>query len=103
AGAGNRVVQLFEARNGRGGSAFLEPEWIVVHPDDWQDIRLLTDTAGQLFGGGPFQGQYGSGSNLSGSGQVTGAADSLWGKPVYVTSIGATKGTALVGNSQAAQ
>jgi len=27
-----------------------------MHPDDWRDIRLLTDTAGQYFGGGPFQG-----------------------------------------------
>jgi HK97 family phage major capsid protein len=33
---------------------------------------------------------------------VTGAGDSLWGKPVYVTgALGA--GTVIVGNSQAAQ
>ena len=39
---------------------------------------------------------------MGASGQATGAADSLWGKPVYVSAaIGA--GTALVGNSQSAQ
>jgi HK97 family phage major capsid protein len=78
--------------------------WFCI-PDDYQDIRLLTDSAGQLFGGGPFMGQYGNGAGLAAaSGQATGSVDSLWGKRVYVTSaIGATKGTALVGNSQAAQ
>ena len=55
------------------GSAFVEPDWIVMNPSDWQDIRLLTDTAGQFFGGGPFQGPYGNGTNLAASGQVTGA------------------------------
>jgi HK97 family phage major capsid protein len=101
---GNKAVQLFKAMNGLRGSAFLEPDWIVLHPGDYEDIRLLTDSAGQLLGGGPFLGQYGNGSNLSASGQVTGAADTIWNKPVYVTSaIGATKGTALVGTREAAQ
>jgi HK97 family phage major capsid protein len=100
--AGNKAVQLFKAMNGMRGSAFLEPEWVVMHPTDWQEIRLLTDTAGQLLGGGPFMGPYGSGSNLSASGQVTGAVDTLWNKPVYISAaIGA--GTALIGNSQSAQ
>jgi HK97 family phage major capsid protein len=58
---GNKAVQTFKAMNGLRGSAFVEPEWIVMHPTDWQDIRLLTDTAGQFFGGGPFQGPYGNG------------------------------------------
>jgi HK97 family phage major capsid protein len=47
-------------------------------------------------------GPYGNGQNVAASGQVTGATDSLWNKPVYVTStLGA--GTALIGNSQSAQ
>jgi HK97 family phage major capsid protein len=100
--AGNKAVQLFKAMNGMRGSAFVEPEWVVLHPNDWQDIRLLTDTAGQLLGGGPFQGPYGNGSNYSASGQLTGATDTLWNKPVYLTpAIGA--GTALIGNSASAQ
>jgi HK97 family phage major capsid protein len=100
--AGNKAVQLFKAMNGMRGSAFVEPEWIVLHPTDWEQIRLLTDTAGQYFGGGPFQGPYGGGANYSAAGQLTGAVDSLWNKPVYLTAaIGA--GTALIGNSQSAQ
>ncbi|HVJ27785.1 MAG TPA: phage major capsid protein [Vicinamibacterales bacterium] len=100
--AGNRAVQLFKAMNGLRGSAFLEPDWIVLHPTDWEAIRLLTDTAGQFYGGGPFQGPYGSGSNLGASGQVGGALDSIWNKPVYVTGvIGA--GTAIIGTSSSAQ
>jgi hypothetical protein len=97
-------VQLFKAINGLRGSAFLEPDWIIMHPGDWEDIRLLTDTAGQFFGGGPFQGPYGSGQNLQASGQVNGNQDSLWGKPVYVTAaVGATKGTAIIGTRSSAQ
>lgn len=101
--AGNRAVQLFKAMNGTRGSSFTEPEWIVVHPTDWEAIRLLTDTAGQLLGGGPFQGPYGNGSSAAASGQVTGAIDSLWGKSVYVTSAVGGAGTALVGSTAAAQ
>jgi HK97 family phage major capsid protein len=100
--AGNKAVQVFKAMNGMRGSAFVEPEWVVMHPNDWQDIRLLADNQGQLLGGGPFMGQYGNGANLAASGQVTGAADSLWNKPVYLSSI-VGAGTALIGNSQSAQ
>jgi HK97 family phage major capsid protein len=100
--AGNKAVQLFKAANGMRGSAFVEPEWFMVHPTDWQEIRLLTDTAGQYFGGGPFMGGYGNTGMAAASGQVTGATDYLWGKPVYLSAtIGA--GTALIGNSQSAQ
>lgn len=95
--AGNKAVQLFKALNGTRGSAFLEPEAIILHPTDWQEIRLLTDTAGQFFGGGPFQGQYGNGSNVQASGQVTGAEDYLWNKPVIVTTALGNAGTALLG------
>jgi HK97 family phage major capsid protein len=100
--AGNRAVQLFKAMNGLRGSAFLEPEWIIVHPTDYEAIRLLTDTAGQFYGGGPLQGQYGNAGMVGASGQVSGAQDYIWGKPVYVTGIiGA--GTAVVGSRSSAQ
>jgi hypothetical protein len=88
--------------NGLRGSAFLEPDWIVMHPTDYEAIRLLTDTAGQFFGGGPFMGPYGNGQNLAASGQVTGQTDSLWGKPVYVTAATGA-GTAVVGTRESAQ
>lgn len=100
--AGNKAVQLFKALNGQRGSALLEPDFVVVNPSDYQDLRLLTDTAGQFFGGGPFQGPYGNGSNLPASGQVSGAVDYIWQKPVVVTTaVGA--GTALIGTRSAAQ
>jgi HK97 family phage major capsid protein len=100
--AGSKSVQLFKAMNGQRGSAFVEPEWIAIHPSDWQDIRLATDTAGQFFGGGPFQGPYGNGQNVDASNQLFAASDSLWGKPVYVTGI-VGAGTAIVGSSVSAQ
>jgi HK97 family phage major capsid protein len=102
---GNKAVQLFKAMNGMRGSAFLEAEWICLHPGDWEDIRLLTDTAGQFFGGGPFLGAYNGGGPMVGnSDQVQGPADRIWNTPVYVTpATGAAKGTAIVGTRAAAQ
>lgn len=100
--AGNKAVQLFKALNGQRGSALLEPDFIVLNPSDYQDLRLLTDTAGQFFGGGPFQGQYGNAGQIPASGQITGATDYIWQKPVVVTTaVGA--GTALIGTTSAAQ
>jgi HK97 family phage major capsid protein len=100
---GNKAVQLFIAMNGVRGSAFVEPEWIVIHPTDYQELRLLRDTAGQFLGGGPFQGPYGAGANLGASGQITGAIDSIWNKAVYVTAGMGGAGTALVGSRAAGQ
>lgn len=100
---GNKAVQLFTALNGVRGSAFVEPEWIVMHPTDYSALRLLTDTAGQFYGGGPFQGPYGNGQNLQSSGQITGAQDYIWGKPVYVTASIGGAGTALIGTREGAQ
>jgi hypothetical protein len=87
--------------NGMRGSAFLEPEWIVMHPTDWQDIRLLTDTAGQFFGGGPFRARTATAGTGGASGQVNGAQDYLWNKPVYVTGAIGGAGTALSGPARA--
>ena len=103
---GNRAVQLFKAMNGLRGSAFLEPDWILIHPTDYEAIRLLQDgtggTQGQFFGGGPFQGAYGAGREIASNTQVQGPQDTIWGKPAYVTSaVGA--GTALIGTRSSAQ
>jgi HK97 family phage major capsid protein len=100
---GNKAVQLLKAMNGMRGSAFLEPDWIAVHPGDYEDLRLLADTAGQLLGGGPWLGAYGN-ANLVSAGAPGGFTDTLWGKEVYVTPMtGATKGTAIVGTRASAQ
>lgn len=97
--AGNKAVQIFKAVNGVRGSAFTNPEWIVLNPSDYQDLRLLQDANNQFYGGGPWSGQYGVGGQTDpGSLQNTGAQEALWGLRVYVTSnVGA--GTALAGNS----
>jgi HK97 family phage major capsid protein len=75
--------------------SFVEPDAIVIHPTDWQTIRLGKDSQNQYYGGGPFTGAYGNPapSNL----------DQLWGLRVVVTTAIA-QGTVLVGNfSQCAQ
>jgi HK97 family phage major capsid protein len=102
--AGNKAVQLFKAANGMRGSAFVDTDWLVLNPSDWQDIRLLADNSGQLFGGGPFFGPYGGpqGPASANSGQTTGTSDNIWGWPVYVTAaVGA--GTAVIGSRESAQ
>jgi HK97 family phage major capsid protein len=50
--AGNKAEQLFKAANSMRGSALIEPDWFIVHPTDYEQIRLLKDNQGQLFGGG---------------------------------------------------
>jgi HK97 family phage major capsid protein len=102
----DKATQLFKAANSMRGSAFVEPEWIVIHPTDWQTVRLTKDgaggTVGAYQGGGPFAGPYGAAPLVGSSNQLTGASDFIWGLPVYVSPIiGA--GTALVGNRQGAQ
>jgi HK97 family phage major capsid protein len=99
------ATRVFKAANSMRGSAFVEPEWVVVHPSDWQTMRLTKDGAGGTTGayqaGGPFSGSYGA-RMVGASNQLTGATDAIWGLPTYVTPvIGA--GTALIGNSQGAQ
>jgi HK97 family phage major capsid protein len=94
---------MFKALNSMRGSAFVEPEWMVIHPTDWQIIRLLKDTANQYLGGGPFMGPYGNAQVASINAQLTGDVDALWGKPVYVTANVGGAGTALVGTRANAQ
>jgi HK97 family phage major capsid protein len=99
---GNIAEQLFKAANTVRGSAFLEPECVVLHPDDYQKLRLLKDNSGQLYFGGPNTGTYGVGQGAGASPQITGAPDVLWGKAAYVTPI-VGSGTALIGTRQGAQ
>lgn len=65
-----------------------EPDGIVVHPDDWQQMRLAQDDNKQYYGGGPFSGPYGVGAFAY--------AERYWGLPCVVTS-NITSGTGLVG------
>jgi hypothetical protein len=67
-------------------NAQCEPTAIVFHPNDWQDIRLSKDGAGQYYGGGPLVGPYG---------QPLSPSNTLWGLSVVVTTH-MTEGTAIV-------
>jgi len=72
-------------------SSFIEPDAIVIHPNDWQTIRLGKDGQQQYYAGGPFTGAYGN----AGPSNV----DQLWGlKAVITTAI--AQGTVLVGGFQ---
>ncbi len=72
-------------------TSFVEPDAIVIHPTDWQTIRLGKDSQGQYYGGGPFTGAYGQPGPSNQS--------QLWGLNVVVTTAIA-QGTVLVGGFQ---
>lgn len=55
---------------------FFEPDAIVIHPNDYQKLRLATDGNTQYYGGGFFEGQYGKAYNDPGS---------IWGLRVVQT------------------
>lgn len=61
--------------------AFFEPDAMVLHPNDWEAIRLSKDDNNNYYGGGPF-------GSLE--------QNRLWGVPVVVTAL-ATENTGLVG------
>jgi HK97 family phage major capsid protein len=72
-------------------TSFVEPDAIVIHPTDWQTIRLGKDGQGQYYAGGPFTGAYGNGG-------YTNVAD-IWGVKAVITTAVA-QGTVLVGGFQ---
>lgn len=88
-GADTAADALFKALTLIRANAFFEPDGYIIHPTDWQNLRLLKDSAGQYFGGGPFTGAYGNGPVVQFA--------SFWGKPVAVTPA-ITQGTALTGS-----
>lgn len=61
--------------------AFFEPTGIVLHPNDWRDIRLAKDANGQYLG----------------AEMIEGDPETLFGKPV-ITSPVIAEGTGLVGD-----
>jgi HK97 family phage major capsid protein len=87
-GGGITVDALYEMITSIRSTSFLEPDAIVIHPTDWQALRLAKDANNQYYGGGPFTGAYGNAGGM--------ASDSIWGLRVVVTPAIAV-GTALVG------
>lgn len=67
--------------------AQVEPTGVVIHPNNWAQIRLSKDSQDQYLGGGPMIGAYGN---------ALMAGETLWGLPVAVSSA-ITENTALVG------
>lgn len=66
----------------------LSADGIIIHPTDYQKLRLSKDANGQYFGGGFFSGQYGNGGVIS--------QPPLWGLQTVVTTA-VSVGTAIVG------
>lgn len=92
AASADNIEAIYRAITSVRQVAQLEPDGVVVHPTDYQSMRLAQDGNGQYFGGGPFAGQYGNGGVVNDPG--------VWGLRTIVTSAVA-QGTALVGAWQA--
>ena len=85
--AGN-ADQIFKAMTAVSTGSGLDADGIVIHPTDYQTFRLNKDSNGQYYGGGYFQGQYGTGGVQE--------QPPLWGLRTVVTPAIAA-GTVLVG------
>jgi HK97 family phage major capsid protein len=91
AAADSNVEAIARVLANTAGSAYLQPDTIIMHPSNWLSSRLLrAGTAGEFFGGGPWGAAY----NGSSPG-VLGA--SMWNTRVVLSSV-VGPGTALVGN-----
>lgn len=79
---------LFSAGTKVETGSGLSADGLVMHPTDYQALRLSKDANGQYYGGGFFAGQYGNGTIME--------KPPVWGYPTVVTPAIA-QGTALVG------
>jgi HK97 family phage major capsid protein len=75
------IYKLFQKLRGASGSGFVEPSLVVIHPNDWTDIRLLKDGNGNYIWGNPSEA----------------GPERIWGKPAQQTTA-ATEHSALSGD-----
>lgn len=92
-GADSNADALYRAQtqirtSGLFGGGY-EPDGYIIHPLDWETLRLAKDENGQYYAGGPFTAAYGNDGGVV-------LMDMIWGKPVVV-SPAMTQGTALCG------
>ncbi len=88
-GADNGVIAIHKAITKVRATGHMEPDGVVVHPNDWQEMKLTRDAQDQFYAGGPFFAPYG-GSPYS-------PTQSIWSLPAIVTTA-ISEGTALVGS-----
>lgn len=79
---------LFKGMTSVSTASGLEADGIVIHPLDYQDLRLSKDGNGQYFAGGYFQGQYGNGTIME--------QPPIWGLRTVVTPA-VNRGEVLIG------
>ena len=76
--ADDNAVALAKVIANTAGSAFVQPDTVILHPSNWLTTRLLRDgtggTIGQFYGGGPFSGAYGNGAAAGVFGQRSGTS-----------------------------
>ena len=65
--------------------SYLEPDGILIHPNDWEGMVAAKDTTGGYLGGGPWVGQPYTGAPSAASQSPLGTAPTLWGLRVVVT------------------
>lgn len=80
---------IFRARTKVSLATGLEADGLVMHPLDYQKLRLSKDANGQYFAGGPFAGQYGNGGIVQNP--------PIWGLSNTIITTAVEPGTALVG------
>lgn len=90
---GSDVDAIFQANTAIFTKTNLRADGLIIHPMDYQRLRLSKDGNGQYIAGGPFTGQYGNGGILQ--------DPPLWGlKTIQSTAV--PEGTALIGAGKTA-
>lgn len=89
AGAEDLADAVFRARTKVSLATGLQADGMVMHPLDYQNLRLAKDGNGQYLAGGPFTGQYGNGSIMQ--------DPPLWGLGNTIITTAVEQGSVLVG------